>query len=336
MKYKFGLQFFLFISFCLGFCLVGGSLFYQKLVRNITSNLQHEHVLVAERIKDNVESHLEQVGRSIDSILTFHGHEKDTIHPFIADRFHLLQTIYPEIDKLALAAEDKIFFSDKKGVLPSAGIPVDAVYEWSQLKQKFWWQVRKGQSEATVIELFQFVPEVDRVVYLPAVLFAKKMIINRLYYGTILIPYQLEFMVRNFLQAMESEGERSLALISDQGLVLYSTITELRYTSLLPAFSPLLSKEQRRKQCLLVEAEALSPVLEKLKKHQSFHCRFALDDDGHGKRYEGFFTPVNLGGTTWTVMVGSPLPGPYAAVNQGAGAVPEDGNRGFAGRRICP
>ncbi len=316
MKHKFYLQFLLFISLCLGFCLVGGSLFYQKLVKNIAGNLQYEHVLVAERIKDKVESHLERVGRSIDSILTFHDHGSDTIRLAIADRFHLLQTIYPEIGKLALAAEDKIFFSDKKGLLQSVGMPVSAVYEWSQLKQKFWWQVREGQSEATVIELFQFVSEVDRIVHLPAVLFAKKVIIDKLHYGTILIPYQLEFMVSNFLQAMESEGERPVALISDQGLVLYSTIGELRYAHLLPAFSPLLSKEQRHKQCSLVETESLPMVIEKLKKHQPFHCRYALDDAGYGKRYEGFFTPVNLGGTTWTVMVGSPLPGPYAAVNQ--------------------
>ncbi|NIA19203.1 MAG: PAS domain S-box protein, partial [Xanthomonadaceae bacterium] len=316
MKHKFYLQFFLFISVCLGFCLAGGSLFYQQLVKNITSNLQYEHVLVAERIKDNLESHLERIGRSIDSILTFHDHGSNTIRLAIADRFHLLQTIYPEIGKLALAVEDKIFFTDKKGFLQPTGMPVSAVYEWSQLKQKFWWQVREGQSEATVIELFQFVPQVDGVVHLPAVLFAKKVIINKLYYGTILIPYQLEFMVSNFLQAMESEGERSVALISDQGLVLYSTIGELCYTHLLPAFSPRLSKEQRQKQCSLVETEALPVVIEKLKKLQSFHCRFALDDGGHDKCYEGFFTPVNLGGTNWTVMVGAPLPGPYAAVNQ--------------------
>ncbi|RLB58556.1 MAG: hypothetical protein DRG80_07120, partial [Deltaproteobacteria bacterium] len=62
-----------------------------------------------------MESHLERVGRSIDSILTFHGHGNGTIRLAIADRFHLLQTIYPEIGKLALANEDKIFFSDKKG-----------------------------------------------------------------------------------------------------------------------------------------------------------------------------------------------------------------------------
>ena len=316
MKHKFYLQFFLFISLCLGFCLVGGSLFYQKLVKNIAGNLQYEHVLVAERIKDKVESHLERVGRSIDSILTFHDHGNATIRLAIADRFHLLQTLYPEIGKLALATENKIFFSDKKGLLQSVGMPVSAVYEWSQLKQKFWWQVREGQSEATVMELFQFVPEVDRVVHLPAVLFAKKVIINKLYYGTILIPYQLEFMVNNFLQSMESEGERPVALISDQGLVLYSTIGKICYSQLLPAFSPRLSKEQRQKQCSLVEAEALSTVIEKLKKLQPFHCRFALDDSENGKCYEGFFSPVNLGGTTWTVMVGSPLPGPYAAINQ--------------------
>jgi len=316
VKHKFYLQFFLFISLCLGFCLVGGSLFYQKLVKNIAGNLQYEHVLVAERIKDNMESHLERVGRSIDSILTFHGHGNGTIRLAIADRFHLLQTIYPEIGKLALANEDKIFFSDKKGLLQSTGMPVSAVYEWSQLKQKFWWQVREGQSEATVMELFQFVPEVDRIVHLPAVLFAKKVIINKLYYGTILIPYQLEFMVTNFLQAMESEGKRSVALISDQGLVLYSTIGELCYTHLLPAFSPRLSKEQHQKQCSLVETGALPMVIEKLKKLQPFHCRFALDDSENGKGYEAFFSPVNLGGTNWTVMVGSPFPGPYAAVNQ--------------------
>jgi PAS domain S-box-containing protein len=316
VKHKFNLQFFLFISLCLGFYLVGSRLFYQKLVKNITSNLQYEHVLVAERIRDNVESHLERVARTIDSTLTFHDHGNDTIRLAIADRFHLLQTIYPEIGNLALAAENKIFFSDKKGFLQSVGMPVSAVYEWTQLKQKFWWQVPEGQSEATVMELFQFVPEVDRIVHLPAVLFAKKVIINKLYYGTILIPYQLEFMVSNFLRSMESEGKRPVALISDQGLVLYSSIGKIRYSQLLPAFSPLLSKEQCREQCSLVEAEFLPMVIEKLKKLQSFHCCFALGNSENGERYEGFFSPVNLGGTTWTVMVGSPLPGPYTAINQ--------------------
>jgi len=316
VKHKFTLQFFLFISLCLGFCLIGGYLFYQLLVTNISSNLRYEQVLVADRIRDNIESHLERVGRGIDSILSFHAGEGRNIRSAITRRFHLLQAMYPEIGKLALATDNKIFFSNQEGVLPSTGMPVDAVYEWSKLKQRFWWQLQEGEAEATVIELFQFVPAVNGVIHLPVVLFAKKVIVGKKDYGSLLIPYQLEFMVNTFLKAMESDGERPVALVSDQGLVLYSTIREVCYTHFLPAYAPHLLKEQRRKQCSLVDAEFLSLVNEKLDRHQPFHSRFTIGGADCSKHFEGYFTPVNVGGTIWTLMVGAPLPGPYAVVNQ--------------------
>ncbi len=316
MKHKFTLQFFLFISLCLGFCLVGGYLFYQLLVTNISSNLRYEQVLVAEQIRDNIESHLERVGRGIDSSLSFHPGEGRHLRSVIARRFHLLQAMYPEIGKLALATENKLFFSDQEGVLSSTGMPVDAIYEWSKLKQRFWWQLQEGEAEATVIELFQFVSAVDRVVHLPVVLFAKRVKVAKKNYGSLLIPYQLEFMVNTFLKVRESEGERPVALVSDQGLVLYSTIREVCYTHLLPAYSPQLVKEQRRKQCSLVDAEFLPLVNEKLDRHQPFHSRFAVGDGDRSHHFEGYFTPVNVGGTIWTLMVGAPLPGPYAVINQ--------------------
>ncbi|MBN2333612.1 MAG: response regulator [Deltaproteobacteria bacterium] len=315
MRHKYYLQFFIFISICLGLFLFGGASFYRGVMGTIRTNLHQEQFLVAERIKDTIETYLERIGTSIDSVLAIENVGQTDVIDVLNARFQLLQAIYPEISNVAFAnTEEEIFFSGKDGRLLPVGIPMEDVYEWQHLKQKFWWQVGESQAAATVTELFQFIPSVDHAVKMPVVLFSKNVVVNGFYAGTILIPFHFDYIIANFLESLPAANERLVALISDRGLVLYSTIGNIQYSKTLPAFSGYQAADQQRFS--LIDQEQHDYVSRSLLQQKPFYCRYCLageQGDGSALTFESYFAPVTIGGTLWTLMVGTPLPGPYAA-----------------------
>ncbi len=313
---KYYLQFFLFIFLCLFFFCAGGYFFYRDNLAKATRSIHQEQLLVSGRVKSNIETYLQRVGITIDALFPGHVSACENLRPVLEKRFHTLQKIYPEVNKLALVTMDEqIVFTDSTGHLATA-IPVKSIYEWQDLQQKFWWQIGRGGTRATVTELFQFAPAVDKTVNLPVILFAKNLYRGKVLQGTVMIPFQLEGLVREIVKNIPS-SPLQVSLVSDRGIVAFSTLPGMNYSRLLPSYAAPSREDIRRR--VVDDREIGRAMLPALKNKQAFYCRYELAIPARKEKIslDSYYTPVNVGGTIWTLVVSMVLPGPYAAVARG-------------------
>ncbi len=287
---------------------VCGYFFYDHVSRHFILEVQHEQEMVADRIADNLQAYLLRVRKTVDSVLDFTPHHVDEIKELTAHRFKLLWNIYPEIFHLAfLAADGEVYYTGEDGDFMPLGLPLQEVYEWQYFDYGLWDELDDEKLHQRLSILMHYVPELGKVMPVPIIIFAKRVVVDGEYIGLMLVPYQLDFMLTTYCRSLVVEERREILVADSRGRAVFSSLAGLLLQDFYPAYGSLpdLLLEKGEPVSLLDEAE-LPLVLVALANRSPFSATLEISSSGRRHTLLAAFRTMEMVTPDWTVMVASP------------------------------
>ena len=288
---------------------VGGYFFYDHASRHFTLEVQHEQEMMADRIADNLQAYLLRVRKTVDSVLDFTPHQVGDIKELTAHRFKLLWNIYPEISHLAfLAADGEVYYTGENGDFMPLGLPLHEVYEWQYFDYGLWDEIDDEKLHQRLSILMHYVPESGKVMPVPIIIFAKRVVVDGEYVGMMLVPYRLDFMLTMYCRSMVVEGRREIVVVDSRGRAVFSSLSGLLLRDFYPAYgalSPDLLIETGESLSSLNEAE-LPLVLAALANRNPFSATLEISSEERSHSLLAAFQAMEMVTPDWTVMVATP------------------------------
>ncbi|MCD6534567.1 MAG: response regulator [Deltaproteobacteria bacterium] len=286
----------------------GGYFFYDHISHYFTKEVEREQEMVADRIADNLQAYLQRVRQTVDSVLDFTPRQVVSIKEFTAHRFKLLWEIYPEIFHLAfLAADGEVYYTGEDGDFMPLGLPLREVYEWQYFDDSLWDEIDDDELHQQLSVLMHYVPELGKVMPVPIIIFAKRVVIDGEYIGLMLVPYQFDFMISTYCQSLVVEERREIVVADNHGRVIFSSLPELLLQGFYPTygFSPDLILEKDEQLPVLAKDE-LPLVLAALANRNPFSATLKISLAGQSNAFLATFKEMEMVVPGWTVMVATP------------------------------
>ena len=287
---------------------VGGYIFSDRVSRHFVSEVQSEQEIVADRIVKNLEAYLKRVRQTVDSVLDFTPHQGGKIKEVTAHRFKLLWKIYPEISHLAfVTADGDVYYTGENGNFMPLGLPLQEVYEWQYFDYGLWDEIDDEKLHQRLSVLMQFVPELGKVMPVPIIIFAKRVVVDGEYIGLMLIPYQFDFMFTTYCRSLVVEKRREIIVADSHGRVVYSSFPGLFLDNFYPTYgssSELLLR--KGEHFSLLSKEELPHVLAALANRTPFSSVMEISVEGRHDTLLAAFHDMEMVTADWTVMVATP------------------------------
>ncbi len=282
-------QFLTVVGTCLVIFIVVGYGFDRHVHRQVVESVRAEQALVADRVVSNVESYVARVSRTVDSVLTIPGEWDGDVLEVLGRHVRPLSAIYPEIGTVVYVTPDGgICLANQSRRFVPTGITLDDVYEGGRLAQYLRGAVTEEATLVTTADFIRFEPAVDRVVETPGLLIIKRIKLPDGRIGSILIPYQLDFIVEHFLRGGAGVERYGIFLISRKGIAVYSSTPDFLYQPF-PRPDPAVGR---------TSGPAGVPT----------YREFRLGaPPGEGPEQMGYFVPLRLGDVQWTLGVATPV-----------------------------
>ncbi|MEA3333664.1 MAG: response regulator [Pseudomonadota bacterium] len=287
---------------------VGGYFFYDHASRYFTEKVEREQEMVADRITENLQAYLQRVRQTVDSVLDFTPRQVGSVKEFTAHRFKLLWKIYPEIFHLAfLAADGEVYYTGEDGDFMPLGLPLREVYEWQYFDDSLWDEIDDDELHQQLSVLMHYVPELGKVMPVPIIIFAKRVVIDGEYVGLMLVPYQFDFMISTYCQGLVVEERREIVVANNRGRVVFSSLPGLLLRDFYPTYglSPDLFLEKSEQLSSLVKEE-LPLVLAALANRNPFSATLKISSGGRCNNFLATFQAMEMVTSGWTVMVATP------------------------------
>ncbi len=285
---------------------------YDHFTRHSTLEVQMEQQVVAKRIVSNLENYLARVRQTVNSVLTFTPHQVDNISLVTSQRFRLLWDIYPEITHLIfLSSDNKVYYTGHDGDFIPLGLPLRDVYEWQHFAIDLWSENRDPGLHQYVTVLMKYVPELEKVMPVPMVIFTKRVEVEGKYVGLMLVPYQLDFIFDNYCRSMIVDKRRDIIVANCRGKVVFSSLSGLLYTNFYPAYgSPAADLFYEKKEPLVqLDKKQIPEVMAALSNRSPFSTTMKIsvgEDKSSPRDFLASFESLRLGTSGWTVMVATP------------------------------
>lgn len=287
---------------------VGGYLFSARVSSHFVAEVQNEQKVAADRIVTNLEAYLERVRQTVASVLDFVPYQSVDMKEVTAHRFKLLWKIYPEISHLAfVAADGEVYYTGKDGNFIPLGLPLQEVYEWQYFDYGLWDELDDEKLHQRISVLMRYVPELGKVVPVPIIIFAKRVVVDGEYIGLMLVPYSFDFMFKTYCQSLVVENRREIVVADNIGRVLFSSVPGLFLHHFFPSYgntSDLFTDEGEYFSSL--EEEDLPHVLAALANRNSFSTAMKISVGGRSQRVLATFQKMDMVSANWTVMVATP------------------------------
>ena len=282
-------QFLTVVGTCLAIFIVVGYGFDRHVHRQVVESVRAEQALVADRVVSNVESYVARVSRTVDSVLTIAGRWDGDVLEVLGRHVRPLAAIYPEIGTVVYVTPDGgICLAGEGRRFVPTGITLDDVYEGSRLAGHLRVTDTEEATLVTTADFIRFEPAVDRVVETPGLLIVKRVKLPDGRIGVILIPYQLDFIVKHFLRGGAGVERYGIFLISRKGIAVYSSTPDFLYQPF-PRPGP---------------AGGGPAVPAGAPTYREFRLGGPA---GEGPRQMGYFVPLRLGDARWTLGVATPV-----------------------------
>ncbi len=290
-----------------------GYFFYDHVTRHYTQEVRKEQKLVTGRIVTNLENYFARVRQTVDSVLKFTPLGADAIKGITSKRFRLLWDIYPEITHLIfIGADNNVYYTGNDGDYMPLGLSLHDVYEWQYFTVDRWREENDDLNlHQHITVLMQYVPEFDKVMPVPMVVFTKRVEVNGKYAGLMLVPYQLDFLFDNYCRSMTVDKRREVVVTDPTGKVVFSSLPGLLYNNFYPAYGSSAADLLAEKEGFLprLDKKHLPEVVAALSNRSSFATSMKIGK-GKGKlppdTYLASFESLKLVTPDWTVMVASP------------------------------
>ena len=289
-----------------------GYFFYDYVSDHYIIEVQQEQEMVAERVVENLENYFLRVSQVVDSVLNFVPHSVSDISNMTSRRFRLLWDIYPEITHLIfLNSDNEVYYTGKDGDFLPLGLPLQDVYEWQHFAVDLWRAIDDLKLHQHLTVLMRYVPELDKVMPVPMVIFSKRVVVDGEYAGLILVPYQLDFIFDSYCQNMTLDKRREVVVADSHGEVVFSSLPGLIFTALYPSYGApaadlLVSKE---KQLSWLDKKQTPAVMAALSNQKPFSATLKITPQGKKSVSVTFlasFRILKVITSDWTVMVASP------------------------------
>jgi PAS domain S-box-containing protein len=287
---------------------VGGYFFYDRVSHYFILKVEREQEMVADRITENLQAYLQRVRQTVDSVLDFTPHQAGSIKQFTAHRFKLLWKIYPEIFHLAfLAADGEIYYTGADGDFMPLGLPLQEVYEWQYFDDSLWDEIDDDELHQQLSVLMHYVPELGKVMPVPIIIFAKRVVIDGEYVGLMLVPYQFDFMISTYCQSLVVEERREIVVADNRGRVVFSSLPGLLLRDFYPTYgsSPDLFLEESEQLPSFAKGD-LPLVLAALANRNPFSVAMKISSGGRRNAFLATFQAMEMVIPGWTVMVATP------------------------------
>ncbi|MCD6429988.1 MAG: response regulator [Deltaproteobacteria bacterium] len=287
---------------------VGGYIFYNRVSHHLSYEVQREQEMVADRITENLQSYLNRVRQTVDSTLDFIPYQVSDIKKLTAHRFKLLWKIYPEISHLAfLASDGEVYYTGEDGDFMPLGLPLQEVYEWQYFDYGLWNEIDDEKLHQRISVLMHYVPELGKVMPVPIIIFAKRVVVDGEYVGLVLVPYNFDFMFTTYCRSMVIEKRREIVVADSLGRVVFSSLPGLLLRDFYPAYGSssdlLLEKSE---QVLSLDKKELSLVVAALANRNSFSTTMKISSGGQNNTLLAAFQTMEMVTADWTVMVATP------------------------------
>ncbi len=286
----------------------GGYFFYDYASRYFAGKVEREQEMVVDRITDNLQAYLQRVRQTVDSVLDFTPHQDSSIKEFTAHRFKLLWEIYPEIFHLAfLAADGEVYYTGEDGDFMPLGLPLQEVYEWQYFDDSRWDEIDDDELHQQLSVLMYYVPELGKVMPVPIIIFAKRVVIDSEYIGLMLVPYQFDFMINTYCQSLVIEDRREIVVVDNHGRVVFSSLPGLLLQDFYPTYgrTPDLFFEKNEQLSSLAKDD-LPLVLAALANRNPFSTTLKISSGGQHNAFLATFQEMEMVAPGWTVMVATP------------------------------
>jgi len=287
---------------------VGGYFFSDRVSSHFISEVQSEQEVVADRIVGNLEAYLKRVQQTVDSVLDFTPAQCGNMKELTTHHFKLLWKIYPEISHLAfVAADGDVYYTGADGNFMPLGLPLKEVYEWQYFDYGFWDEIDDEKLHQRISVLMQYVPELGKVVPVPIIIFAKRVVIDGEYVGLMLVPYKFDFMFTTYCRSLVVEKRREIVVVDALGQVVFSSFSGLYLNDFYPSYgssSELLFKQGESFSSL--DREELPYVLAALANRNPFSSFLRIPIGGYHDTFLAAFQTMEIVTPGWTVMVATP------------------------------
>ncbi len=285
-----------------------GYVFYDRVSYHLAYEVQREQEMVADRITENLQAYLMRVRQTVDSVLDFVPDQVGDMKELTAHRFKLLWEIYPEISHLAfLAADGEVYYTGEDGNFMPLGLPLQEVYEWQYFDYGLWDEIADEKLHQRISVLMHYVPELGKVMPVPIIIFAKRVVVDGVYVGMMLVPYQLDFMITTYCRSMVIEKRREIVVADSRGRVVFSSLSGLLLQDFYPAYGisydPLFEKSE---QFSSLDKKEQPLVLAALANRNPFSTTIKISSGGRYHTLLAAFQTMEIVTADWTVMVATP------------------------------
>ncbi|MBN2707288.1 MAG: response regulator [Deltaproteobacteria bacterium] len=300
------LKFFLVLLLLLGLFCGGSYLLYDHFTSHFISEMEKEQGMLAERVSDNLQLYLKRVRRTVTAVLNSTTVRAEDVRGLVSSRFKLLWEIYPEIFHLAfVAADGEVYYTGSDGDFMPLGLPLREIYEWQHFEGEFSDEGEDGQIRERLTVLMQYVPELSRVRPVPVIVFSKRVVFQGEYVGTILVPYNFDFMFSSFCRSLALEKSREIVVVDDRGEVAFSSLPGLLAKFFHPAYSLSSAFFPNGRLCRVDDSQ-LPQVTAALVNGSAFSTNLDILTGGKAVSYLATFKKMSLVKPDWTVMVATP------------------------------
>ncbi len=287
-----------------------GYFFYVHVSRHYDLEVQQEQAAVAGRIVENMENYLARVRQTVKSVLNFSPCRVKDISAITSKRFRLLWDIYPEITHLIfLSADDEVYYTGNSGDFMPLGLPLKDVYEWQYFKVDLWSNAGDCDLHQHLTFLMRYVPELEKIMPVPMIIFTKRVVVAGKYAGMMLIPYQLDFLFDSCCRSVTVDKRREVVVADGRGQVLFSSLKGLLFTDFYPAYSRAETSDplfDRKGRFARLDEKEVPEVMAALSNRNPFSATWKFKGKGKGNAAGGFlasFRSMRLVTPDWTVMV---------------------------------
>ncbi len=292
---------------------MAGYFFYSNVSRNFVREVQQEQGAVAERVVDNMENYFVRVRQTVKSVLDFTPCRVEDISAITSRRFRLLWDIYPEITHLIfLSADDEVYYTGNDGDFMPLGLPLQDVYEWQYFAVDLWSETEDTDLHQHLTVLMRYVPELEKVMPVPMIIFTKRVVVAGKYAGLMLVPYQLDFLFDSCCRSVTVDKRHEVVVADSRGQVIFSSIKGLLFNDFYPAYSSAVTSDllfDRDGQFSRLDRKQVPDVLAALSNRNPFSATWKFtgkDEKSLRKVFLASFRNMQLITSDWTVMVATP------------------------------
>ncbi|MBN2705534.1 MAG: hypothetical protein JXR89_03735, partial [Deltaproteobacteria bacterium] len=309
MKKRGQVRYFIVLLLIIAVFLLGGQTFYRHVSHYFQEDAKYEQGLIAERIIDNLQSHLRRVADTVDSVLTFaHCRSGGVLEP-LAGRFYLLWEIYPEISHLLFVdANGMVFSTDEGGRFASLGLPLEEVFEWQAFVECLQAPDSGPELRIRLTSFRRFFPARGETLEEPIVVFSKNIVFQGEYAGQVLVPYKLELLLDTYCRGLVLENKQEIFLVDNRGRVVFSSLAGPYLAPFSPAYGgshdPFLDAGEAFP--VRLDRRDQPEVIAALANRHPFSCRLLHQGPRGEREYLASGRVLELGAPDWTLLVAYP------------------------------